>query len=142
MQPLQKVNSWDSLELATGASVALGTSKNKVPDPIDIQIWKLRGKNVREKMIYISKAIGNTVIDNDVTKAIETLALLVAIKRIPAAGYVYPAELIPMGKQNVIIIVVSNLEQVRSDIERPCRLNEPPTCLYLEGQVRELDLFL
>tara|TARA_B110000503_G_C6928752_1_gene321857 strand:- start:72 stop:434 length:363 start_codon:yes stop_codon:yes gene_type:complete len=89
---------WYRSKFAALTPIALLASEYKVPDSINVWPEALLLERMREEVVYLWKRIP-PLLKVDTIKAVKALTFLITIECIPAAGDVFPAQLIVDGKQ-------------------------------------------
>ena len=101
VEALQILDDRDEDELSLLATITGGTTENKVPDAVEIQLARryLPAERMREEVVNVAGKKGfvlqgilapGGVLQNDVREAVETLSLLIPVQGGPARGHVHP----------------------------------------------------
>jgi hypothetical protein len=87
------------------------------------------------EVVNVSQQIGHAL-HRDVAEAVEALALLVTVQRIPATGEVRSSAI---GDGHQYFIVRSNSEGYSRDFQLPSGLNQPPSGFDFVREISKLD---
>ncbi len=116
-------------------------SQHQVPHAVDVSRQVSLLVKVRQEMIHGAQLRGAGH-DADILEAVEALALLVAVERIPHRGDGNAAHKVALEEEHTLCLVILHFQQVGINLQVPGRFHQPPARFRLLRQVLEVKRLL